>query len=622
MENSTRFGGSTIALEFSDCASTHRFDPLNLGDVGAKVALDAHFEGDIARRAPDARPMEPDLDGAVGREIDELDVPTVGLDGGADEVDYLLHAFADLRGDGRRGGHEVTVGGAHGTDGYSAAMKRTLCAAVVIVAGTRLGGCSSTPRQPEDPVLIALDAKQGEASRVEAVRAAFARAVTEADRIGVRTELTPQVWSNEANEAVKVAIVRELLNETSERGKAEVREELRLNLPLQSSRAVVAEVCKAAAERGWTEFVPAVVRTWAAVVPGIEDEDRVERATIVSLLPNEPVERTVFGVFVSPPADTPSTRRMRLEERYRLAAWEVVSRLDVDGTMRIGMLQSVPVPSGGGRTPFVDELLAASRDLGVMPAHGEEVLWLRRLRDGKSGANAAWWNEAASAVARLSPEQREGLELRHVEPVRWAAAKRGEWLGMSKARLDAEVAKRLDGRPVYEASGNRPGGKSRITENYAAALPKMSWPDTLTLLVVEEGVRTGGVVASLFTYAGFDERDTRTEYGGLLQAVGEGSEPFIATLYPPRPGDRFDDRRFVASQDMIDAGDRSLAHWHFHVAERSNSGYAGPSLEDLEYAQRMGRTCLVMTSVDSRRLNVDYFQRGGVIVDLGIIERP
>jgi hypothetical protein len=501
-------------------------------------------------------------------------------------------------------------------------MKRTLCVAVTIVAGSAWCGCSSTPRKPEDPVLIALDAKQGEESRVAAVREAFARAVSDADRIGVRTELTPQVWSNEANEAVKVAIVRELLGETSERGKAEVREELRLNLPLQSSRAVVAEVCKAAAERGWTEFVPAVVRTWAAVVPGVSDQDRVERATLAALVPNEPVERVVFGVFVNPPADTASTRRMRLEERYRLAAWEVVSRLDPEGTARVGMLQSVPTPAGGGKTPFVDELLAASRDFGIMPGYAEEVQWLRRLRDGKSGANAAWWNEAASAVTRLAPEQRIGLELRHVEAVRWAASKRGDWLGMSKAQLDAEVARRLGERPVYEPTGNRPVGKNRISERFADALPRMSWADTLTLLVVEEALRTGGVVASLFTYAGFDERDTRTEYGGLLQGVAEGTEPFIATLYPPRPGDRFDDRRFVASQDMIDAGDRALAHWHFHVAERANSGYAGPSLEDLDYAQRMGRTCLVLTSIDSKRLNVDYFQRGGVIVDLGVIEKP
>ena len=72
---------------------------------------------------------------------------------------------------------------------------------------------------------------------------------------------------------------------------------------------------------------------------------------------------------------------------------------------------------------------------------------------------------------------------------------------------------------------------------------------------------------------------------------------------------------------MIDASDRALVHWHFHVAERSNSAYAGPSLEDLDYATRQGRTCVVLTSIEKDRLNADIFMPGNLIVDLGVVEK-
>lgn len=508
---------------------------------------------------------------------------------------------------------------------------RIFAALVGLVAAVVGVGCSSEPRVPDNPVTRALDGKQTEENRVKSVHEAFARAVTESDRIGVRTELTPQIWSKDAAPALKVAIVEELLAEKSERSAAEIREELRLNLPLQSSREVVAVVCKAAAERGWSEFVPAIVRTWAGPLPPIKDEDRVERAAIAALTPDAPgsisgVESTVFSVFVKPPADTPATRRMKLEERYRLAAWEVLSRLDPTGEHRVAMMEAVPPGTlGAPRPAFVDELLAARRELGILPAFGEELLWLRRLRDGKSSSNAAWWTEAASATGSLGADQRAGLELRHIEAVRWASKHRSAWIGSSKDQLAAAITQKLKDRPVHEATGNRPSGRGRILETYADALPRMCWADMLTVLVVCEAIESPGVAESLFTYAGYDERDTKTEYGGLIQAVegpDAGGKPFIATLYAPRPGDRYDDRRFVASQDMVDASDRALLHWHFHVAERSNAQYAGPSLEDLDYAGRQGRTCAVFTSLDGRRLNADYFQRGGIIIDLGVVRKP
>jgi hypothetical protein len=53
-----------------------------------------------------------------------------------------------------------------------------------------------------------------------------------------------------------------------------------------------------------------------------------------------------------------------------------------------------------------------------------------------------------------------------------------------------------------------------------------------------------------------------------------------------------------------------------------NRGYSGPSYQDLEYADRFGRACLVVTSTGEGRGNVDYYQPGGVVLDLGTITAP
>jgi hypothetical protein len=73
---------------------------------------------------------------------------------------------------------------------------------------------------------------------------------------------------------------------------------------------------------------------------------------------------------------------------------------------------------------------------------------------------------------------------------------------------------------------------------------------------------------------------------------------------------------------MIEQGDRSLAHYHFHAQQPRNAKFAGPSPGDLAYASRYGRTCLVFTSIREDRLGVDLYQPDGTIIDLGEIARP
>ena len=51
------------------------------------------------------------------------------------------------------------------------------------------------------------------------------------------------------------------------------------------------------------------------------------------------------------------------------------------------------------------------------------------------------------------------------------------------------------------------------------------------------------------------------------------------------------------------------------------SAVAGPGGTDLQAAESHGVPALVITSLSKDRLQVDWYRRGGVVVDLGEIER-
>ena len=67
----------------------------DFGDAFAEVALDSHLEGHGAGGAAVAGAVEADLYDAGGGDVYKLDVAAVGLDGGADEVEHVLHAVPD-----------------------------------------------------------------------------------------------------------------------------------------------------------------------------------------------------------------------------------------------------------------------------------------------------------------------------------------------------------------------------------------------------------------------------------------------------------------------------------------------------------------------------------------------
>ncbi len=420
------------------------------------------------------------------------------------------------------------------------------------------------------------------------------------------------VWETREAPNLRVAAFQALVNDSDPAIVEEGRSMGRLLLPRENSRIVVVDLSRTAAQKGWKDYIPALIRSYSRPMPQrIDEQDRAERLAIRDLSGGRPVEEVVFEVFMNPPELAP-TYGLDWSQRFRTDAWDLLARLDGEGTMRLKLLEQV---GGAAGDEVVQTIRASVRELRAIPVTGEELTWALRLRDPKSAANAAWWSETTLAIARV--QDRGPLQMRHAEPVRWAARFRPEWVTRTREQLLADVRLAMKDRDHSPRSAEQASDiVPESLDNWSASL---RWGDLLTILVLLEQIQRPVSVSAWYEQSKMDRRDTTTEYGGMLAARGLDQEWKVPTLFPPRPGQREGDNKFIASDDMIRSSDRALAHYHFHAQEERNSAYAGPSPGDLIYAARQGRNCLVLTSLGDGEMGVDYYQPDGIVVDLGRI---
>jgi len=532
------------------------------------------------------------------------------------------------------------------------AALRTAACGCIMLAGLMLGqGCSTVP--DKGPLTVVRDVRESAAKRVMAVEI-----LRETQSAGKRVEgglIAPRdvykeiAWTLSQPPKLRAAVVDSMLNDSDPAVVEDGKELAKLLLPKEATREVVVAICKNAAMKGWKDFTPAIVRAYSRTLPGVDESDRVERAALQDLHPGKTVDEVVFGVFVEPPV-VPPTERIDWTMRYRADAWNVLARIDETGATRGEMLRSAS--SGSEEDSVINAIRACQQDLRCLPITGEELTWLSSLRNPARKDNASWWREATEAVAMV-PTAFTGpaspLMLRHAEPIRWAMVHRREYLTLDRAALLELLSARMKSRkfiPRTVIEGKK-GTAVTKSELLAKREGELSWGDVLTILVIDEAIREPQVVSTLFAQAQADRADRTTEYGGLLawnrrgasasrQAAGDAStqgqspERAVIMLYMPRSAQRLGDLKFIASDEMVSASDLALAHYHFHVQIEKNAEYAGPSKGDLEYAQRMGRSCVVVTSIREGVMALDYYQPSldwknglgeGTTIDLGELSK-
>lgn len=502
---------------------------------------------------------------------------------------------------------------------------------VFLLSHAALGiGCSSSNNKAieREPLTVLRNPTRPVAEREKAIDSAWKQAEhSPEDMKSVRATFKDMTWSGSVPFEMRMKMYRYLASDPSPEAVADTRKMTRLMLPREPNRAMVATLSQTAADKGWTDCIPALIRSYSRNVPKVKDSDRSEKIALTTLSGQTPLVQTVYEVFLNPPDEDPNSPA-DFKERTRTDAYDVLGKLDTTGEYRRRLIEDPSLSNA--KNPTVELLRRSIAELKVVPITGDELRWLERLGDPKNPRNVAWWREVSSIVAQLPPEKLEGLRLRHLEPIRVAYVYYPAIFNRDRAQLHADISPEIGARKTPQREDEDQGLTKAPKEQFTHWSDRYTWGDLVTMHILDGGVRTKEFRERIFLYAGMDRDDKTSEYGGLiltLHNIGDGRAPskspgdIVAWLFPPRPGQRQGDYEFVASEEMILQSDRALAQFHFHVQRTRNSALAGPSAADLEYARRTGRACLVFTSVATDELDVDYYQPDGVVVDLGTISR-
>lgn len=491
-----------------------------------------------------------------------------------------------------------------------------------------VGGCSSSSQftTSGNPLLDLRNPELLERDRVSAAQQAWAE-VEAGVRVRERTRqaLKNLAWSNSTTPTLRLTVLELLMSDTSEEGSADSRKMARLILPNERSPDAVRVIASRAVDAGWSDLVPALVRSYARVSPNVPDKDRDERRAIEALSSYDSIEKVVFDVFMNPSRGLSDEREqavLRLSQRTREDAWGLLARLDPDGSFRRAAIGNESLVKGEPSSMvMVQDLQAAARELGVLPDTSMEIEWLTSLRHHldphSQRLNSAWWAQTAKVVSSLDSQRRDGLAMRHLEALRWASVNRPAWLTLDQGSLFGVASERMSSR-VHHKRKNVKGETLRM-ERLGDWVEELSWADLLTILVVDDAIANPLIVDQVFEQRALDKKDTSTEYGGVIEQDGDSG--FRAILFRPRSRDRVSDQQFVASDDMFRFSDRAIVHYHLHADTRNNGQYAGPSAADFVNAAMSGRTNLVFTSLGDDELNIDLYQPNGVVIDLGSLVR-
>lgn len=499
---------------------------------------------------------------------------------------------------------------------------------ICVAACVLCGGCSSNSNKAitREPLTVLRNPQQSPAEREKAIDVAWQQALKNPeDMKSVRATFKDMTWSAQLPLEMRAKMYRYLASDPNPAAVADTQRMTRLMLPREPDRGMVAVLSQNAADKGWKDCIPALIRSYSRVTPKVPDRDRSEKLALVILSGETPLVQTVFEVFLDPPEEDPDSPA-DFKERTRADAYDVLGKLDTTGEYRKKLLEDPSLAAS--KSQIVELLRKALAELRVIPITGDELRWLQRLGDPKNTRNAEWWQQCAGIVAQLPPDKLEGLRLRHLEPIRVAATYQQDIFKRDRAQLLSDLAPTIAGRKTPQRSDEDQGLTKAAKEQFDGWQERYSWGDLVTMHVLDRGVRTKEFSERIFMYASMDREDKTTEYGGgilTLHNIGDGratsNSPgdIVAWLFPPRPGQRQGDNEFVASEEMILQSDRALAQFHFHVQRVRNADVAGPSAADLAYSRRSGRACLVFTSIAADEMDVDYYQPDGIVVDLGTI---
>ena len=146
--------------------------------------------------------------------------------------------------------------------------------------------------------------------------------------------------------------------------------------------------------------------------------------------------------------------------------------------------------------------------------------------------------------------------------------------------------------------------------------PQLTDPDRLSIRFVQTALASIDTRRALFQARDLDLEDRTSEWGGVLDWV---DDRWVIWVGPGQSAT--DDSVFHRNPSDFRKIFNGAIPFHFHARAIDMSAVAGPGGTDLQAAEAHGAPALVLTSLSDDRLQVDWYRRGGLVVDLGEIEQ-
>ncbi len=462
-----------------------------------------------------------------------------------------------------------------------------------------LAGCSSEPKQLDDPLAVMQDPMTVSQNRLEAMQQA---ALVERDN-PERIKALKEIMTGKGGHPLKVRLAA--FDQLYAHNPASAKVTLYYRLPFIPSNDLVAVMCKRIADEGWTEFTPSLVRSLSTGESFEDPNERPDGKALMRLHPGQSLNQIVLGAIENPGSGVPA-------KRWRQSAWNLLHQIGAPQDYLIKWIGDTTRYQQGDS--FFDDLHRGYTEMGIIPETMEEMLWLHEFL---TPDYAEHWSAYRAVVAAVPSSQQQSFSLRHLPILHAVYTYRPDWFTLTKNELRSILRRELVDRPHYYSGTGGGGGKNlRRPQNFEDWEDKIQWADLLAIRLGDQLIRDPDIRSDLIHQIGRDRTDTSTELGGILTISPEGR----AKLVEFAPRRMANDTRYLPSDKMVIFGYISLFHYHFHVQEINNRDYAGPGLGDLGYANVMRINGIVLTSVSTNRTNVDYYQEGKVVIDLGILE--
>lgn len=471
-----------------------------------------------------------------------------------------------------------------------------------------LMGCTSTERLID--VSLLNDSRAPIDERLDASRVIWDR-VEQGELTQSRAqEMLKQIaWAPGTSPNLRLSAVRRLADSRADLADTERAFGLMLPTRIRPPFASLPEVrvmAETAAKNNWTSAAVPLVRAWS--YPLGNDEERPERTALEQLFPDQSIEAVIWSVFSGEASD-------ELRERDRRDAWGLLMRIDPNGSAVASLLDTQSRGGAVSDDPMVRTIQTARRVFGAIPSTSQQFEWADRIN---APQHAAFRTNASRVLNSLGAQMSQQLAMRHASGVLWADVHQPDYLTLSRDELLAIATQVIEPRRQVWRDDPALGGASN--ESIDRNGEKLSWGDSL-LTVIASGIPDEtDLVSKIFRIADADKIEESTEFGGVIDARSDGRLEILS--FPPRIRDRVNDERFVASLDMLRRGDTALFHYHLQAQRYRNGDYAGPSLADIQYAERQGRACIVFTFISRDELNADIYFPDGTTIDLGTMYRP